>query len=115
MLRMHTAAAACATNQGKIKSFNFALFVGPKRQLQQLKWVKNSKNPEDTRIQLESWLPREYWPNMNLVWVGLGQEIREDKVKLVLKAKESSDPTFAIHLLRVFGIDVNKICKKEGI
>jgi endonuclease III len=23
------------------------------RMLQQLKWVKNSKNPEDTRIQLE--------------------------------------------------------------
>ena len=52
---------------------------------------------------------------MNLVWVGLGQEIREDKVKLIVKAKQSSDPLDAIKLLKVFGIDVNKICQKEGI
>jgi hypothetical protein len=52
---------------------------------------------------------------MNLVWVGLGQEIREDKVKLIVKAKQSSDPPYAIKLLKVFGIDVNKICQKEGI
>ena len=56
------------------------------RMLGQLGWTRNSKNPEDTRKQLESWLPRECWQGMNLVWVGLGQEIREEKGKLVKKA-----------------------------
>jgi endonuclease-3 len=85
------------------------------RMLQQLKWVKNPKNPEDTRKQLESWLPRSYWKDMNYIWVGLGQEIREEKVKLIIKAKKSSDPPYALNLLKKFGIDVLKICKKEGI
>ena len=85
------------------------------RMLQQLKWVRNSKNPEDTRKQLEQWLPRKYWVNMNLVWVGLGQEIRQEKVKLIRKSIGSSDPPFALSLLKTFGVDVHKICKKEGI
>jgi len=85
------------------------------RMLQQLGFVKKSKNPEDTRRQLESWLPRKYWKNMNLVWVGLGQEIQTEKVKLIGKALESSDPKYALKLLKTFGMDVNKIAKKEGL
>ena len=85
------------------------------RILGQLGWTRNSKNPEDTRKQLESWLPRECWQGMNLVWVGLGQEIREEKGKLVKKAKMSSNPTFALKLLRTLGVDVAKVAKKEGL
>ena len=85
------------------------------RMLQQLGFVKKSKNPEDTRRQLESWLPRKYWKNMNLVWVGLGQEIQTEKVKLIGKALECSDPKYALKLLKTFGMDVNKIAKKEGL
>jgi endonuclease-3 len=83
--------------------------------LGQLGWTKNSKNPEDTRKQLESWLPRDCWQGMNLVWVGLGQEIREEKGKLVEKAVVCSDPTFALKMLRTFGVDVAKVAEKEGL
>lgn len=41
-----------------------------------LGWVKKTtKKPEDTRIQLESWLPKEYWSEVNHLLVGFGQEI----------------------------------------
>ncbi|XP_013782865.1 endonuclease III-like protein 1 [Limulus polyphemus] len=39
-------------------------------------WVKKTtKNPEDTRKALESWLPREYWEEINLLLVGFGQTV----------------------------------------
>ncbi|KAI1739022.1 DNA glycosylase [Xylaria scruposa] len=34
-----------------------------------------SKNPEDTRAKLESWLPRDRWHEINTLLVGLGQTI----------------------------------------
>ncbi|XP_043945128.1 endonuclease III-like protein 1 isoform X2 [Protopterus annectens] len=41
-----------------------------------LKWVKKeTKSPEDTRIALESWLPKEYWSEINWLLVGFGQQI----------------------------------------
>eukprot|EP01135_Chromosphaera_perkinsii_P003279 Nk52_evm54s239 gene=Nk52_evmTU54s239 len=50
---------------------------------QRMGWVKNKKNalkidiksPEDTRKVLESWLPREYWDELNITLVGFGQTI----------------------------------------
>ncbi|XP_059481417.1 endonuclease III-like protein 1 [Neocloeon triangulifer] len=39
-----------------------------------LGWVK-SKNPEDTRKQLEDWLPQELWDEVNHLLVGFGQTI----------------------------------------
>ena len=33
----------------------------------QLGWVKNVKKPEDTRRQMESWLPKKEWGNINLL------------------------------------------------
>lgn len=39
-----------------------------------LKWV-NTKTPEQTRVELESWLPREHWDNINHLLVGFGQSI----------------------------------------
>ena len=88
------------------------------RMLKQLEWVrKDSKNPEETRRQLESWLPRDRWPSMNLVWVGLGQEIRGESEKLIRKAITSSDPPSALRLLnRLFGPGkLNKVAKRAGI
>ena len=85
------------------------------RMLGQIGWTKNAKNPDDTRRQLESWLPRDYWPGMNLIWVGLGQEIREERGKLVKKAASSSDPQFAIKLLSKLGVDVKKEAEKACI
>lgn len=42
-----------------------------------LGWVpkKGIKGPEDTRKALESWLPREYWREINHLLVGFGQTI----------------------------------------
>jgi endonuclease-3 len=40
-----------------------------------LKWVHNTKNPEETRAELESWLPKEYWRPINKLLVGFGQTI----------------------------------------
>ena len=54
------------------------------RMLNQLGWVR-SKQPEQTRRQLEAWLPRSEWPGMNLTWVGLGQELQLEKEKLLTK------------------------------
>lgn len=39
-----------------------------------LGWVKSS-TPEQTRVQLESWLPKEYWGTINKTLVGFGQTI----------------------------------------
>ncbi|RKP37579.1 DNA glycosylase, partial [Dimargaris cristalligena] len=39
-----------------------------------LKWVDSeAKTPEHTRKQLESWLPSEYWTEINPLFVGFGQ------------------------------------------
>ncbi|XP_060116943.1 endonuclease III-like protein 1 [Heteronotia binoei] len=41
-----------------------------------LKWVKKeTKLPEETRLQLENWLPRELWSEINWILVGFGQQI----------------------------------------
>lgn len=41
-----------------------------------LAWLKTStKEPEQTRIQLESWLPRDLWAEVNHLFVGFGQTI----------------------------------------
>ncbi|KAJ3565637.1 hypothetical protein NPX13_g7436 [Xylaria arbuscula] len=34
-----------------------------------------SKNPEDTRAKLESWLPKDRWREINTLLVGLGQTV----------------------------------------
>jgi endonuclease-3 len=37
-----------------------------------LGWVK-TKTPEDTRKELEDWLPKHYWAHVNVMLVGFGQ------------------------------------------
>jgi endonuclease-3 len=41
-----------------------------------LKWVRDAtKSLEETRIALESWLPKNLWIDINRLFVGFGQEI----------------------------------------
>lgn len=40
-----------------------------------LKWTNNTKTPEHTRKELESWLPQKYWADINYLLVGFGQTI----------------------------------------
>ncbi|KAK6204663.1 DNA glycosylase [Scheffersomyces amazonensis] len=43
-------------------------------------WVpKNSKSPENTRLELEKWLPEKYWADVNPLTVGFGQVICPSK------------------------------------
>ena len=40
-----------------------------------LKWLpKPTKQPEQTRVALESWLPQKHWADINLLLVGFGQQ-----------------------------------------
>ncbi|XP_014377033.1 endonuclease III-like protein 1, partial [Alligator sinensis] len=40
-----------------------------------LKWVKKeTKTPEETRVALEDWLPRDLWSEINWLLVGFGQQ-----------------------------------------
>lgn len=38
-----------------------------------LGWVGATKTPEDTRMELEDWLPSEHWAEVNHLLVGFGQ------------------------------------------
>ncbi|XP_043070623.1 endonuclease III-like protein 1 [Drosophila grimshawi] len=41
-----------------------------------LAWLsKSTKEPEQTRIQLETWLPRQLWAEVNHLFVGFGQTV----------------------------------------
>jgi endonuclease-3 len=84
------------------------------RMFNELRWV-SSKSPEQTRIQLESWLPREYWPTVNLLWVGFGQEVQQFKPKLLRKALDCGQPAKALRLLRKLGLDYVKEGEKLGL
>ena len=39
-----------------------------------LEWV-HTNSPEQTRVALEAWLPKQYWFEINLLLVGFGQQI----------------------------------------
>lgn len=84
------------------------------RMFNQLKWV-NSKNPEQTRLQLEAWLPKEYWPSVNLLWVGFGQEVQQFKPIMLRKALDSSRPKDALKLVHRLGLDYRKEGEKLGL
>jgi endonuclease-3 len=86
------------------------------RLLPLLDWARrNSKSPEQTRIHLQAWLPLEYWKDVNLLWVGFGQEIQQQKQKILTKALHSSQPGAALRLLKRCGMDVRKEAKRYGL
>lgn len=74
-----------------------------------------AKDPEKTRRAIESWMPREIWSDVNVVLVGLGQEMQTEKPKLLKKALEASDPAAALDVLSAIGVDVPKVAKQEGL
>jgi endonuclease III len=82
------------------------------RLFNKLGWVQNCKTPEHTRIQLESWLPQEYWMDVNLLWVGFGQEVQQEKEKVMRKALHCSRPGEALRLLKRCGLDYIKVGKE---
>jgi endonuclease III len=80
-----------------------------------LHWVRNTSTPEKTRVQLESWLPKSYWAEVNLLWVGFGQEVQQDKGKILRKAVACSRPKEALNLLKRCGLDYRKVGSELGI
>lgn len=84
------------------------------RLFNKLKWVE-SKTPEQTRLQLQDWLPVEYWPEVNLLWVGFGQEVQQFAPKILQKALKCSRPADAIRLLKRCGMNVTQEAKKAGL
>uniref|UniRef100_A0A7S0LNJ2 Endonuclease III homolog n=1 Tax=Coccolithus braarudii TaxID=221442 RepID=A0A7S0LNJ2_9EUKA len=65
-----------------------------------------TKLPEQTRGAIEAWMPSDIWADVNLVLVGLGQEIQTEKPKLLRKCLECSDPDAALALVARLGLDV---------
>jgi endonuclease III len=76
-----------------------------------LKWVDGPKckSPEQTRVELEKWLPELYWGEINLLFVGFGQEIQQYPEKILRKALyDCSNPVKALCLLKQCGMDLQK-------
>jgi len=84
------------------------------RMFNELGWV-SSKNPEETRLQLESWLPKDKWKNVNYLWVGFGQEVQQFKPKMLGKALLCSHPMDALRLVKRLGLDYKKVAVKAGL
>jgi endonuclease-3 len=84
------------------------------RMFNDLKWV-TSTTPEGTREQLEGWLPREKWGEVNYLWVGFGQETQQQKEKVLRKAIACSAPGEALRLMKKLKLDVLKEGKKFGL
>ncbi|CCD26419.1 bifunctional N-glycosylase/AP lyase NTG1 NDAI_0H02450 [Naumovozyma dairenensis CBS 421] len=56
------------------------------------KWVDpNSKNPEQTRKELQSWLPPILWREINSLLVGYGQIIDRSRGKIPKREEEDAD------------------------
>ena len=85
------------------------------RLFQDLGRVKGSASPEKTRVELQRWLPREKWSQVNCLWVGFGQETQQQKEKVIRKALASSKPTDALKLLKKVGVNIEKEAKKFGL
>jgi len=98
-----TAGIAVDTHVHRIS--NQLLFAGP----------VETKTPEKTREAIESWIPKQLWDETNLLLVGLGQEIQTERLKLLGKALASSDVPFALNLLAVLGMNVDRVAKQNKV
>eukprot|EP00051_Salpingoeca_urceolata_P008931 m.110048 g.110048 ORF g.110048 m.110048 type:complete len:531 (-) comp16015_c2_seq2:137-1729(-) len=85
------------------------------RIMNQIRWVK-SKDAEDTRVQLESWLPRPYWKEVNLLFVGLGQMVKQQPATLLRRTVALPDDKVcdAIRLVFQLGVKETLRCKATG-
>lgn len=68
-----------------------------------LGWVK-TKTPEETRVALESWLPKRHWADINVLLVGLGQMHQQALPRLVERCLAFREPVPALRLLTRLGI-----------
>ena len=84
------------------------------RMFNDLSWV-TSKTPEGTREQLEGWLPRNKWSEINYLWVGFGQEVQQQQEKMLRKCLDCSSPSEALKLVKKLRLDVKKEAKKFGL
>lgn len=84
------------------------------RMFNDLSWV-TSKSPEGTREQLEGWLPRNKWSEINYLWVGFGQEVQQQQEKMLRKCLGCSSPSEALKLVKKLRLDVKKEAKKFGL
>eukprot|EP00571_Detonula_confervacea_P010932 CAMPEP_0172302772 /NCGR_PEP_ID=MMETSP1058-20130122/4426_1 /TAXON_ID=83371 /ORGANISM="Detonula confervacea, Strain CCMP 353" /LENGTH=402 /DNA_ID=CAMNT_0013013373 /DNA_START=257 /DNA_END=1465 /DNA_ORIENTATION=+ len=84
------------------------------RMFNDLKWV-DSKTPEQTREQLEGWLPKGRWGEINVLWVGFGQEVQQQKEKMLRKALACGSPKEALGLVQKLRLDVKKEAKRFGL
>jgi endonuclease-3 len=75
---------------------------------------KGCKNPEQTRMELQSWLPQQHWKDVNLLFVGFGQEVQQEKTKILRKAMDCSRPHEALRLLQRVGMNIKIEGKKMG-
>lgn len=70
--KMAYLAMSCAWN----KVVGIGVDVHVHRIANRLKWVrKSTSGPEKTRKELEDWLPKSYWREVNWLLVGFGQQI----------------------------------------
>jgi endonuclease-3 len=78
-----------------------------------LHWV-SSKTPEQTREQLEGWLPRPEWPHINVLTVGLGQGIQQpaERHRLLRRCVDCSRPSDALRLVHLLGADISSAADK---
>jgi len=71
----------------------------------QLGWVR-SKTPEETRIRLESLLPRKEWADINVLLVGLGQMQQQASSELVTQALRIRRSANVLELLQRIGLNL---------
>eukprot|EP00933_Yihiella_yeosuensis_P080504 TRINITY_DN93940_c0_g1_i1.p1 TRINITY_DN93940_c0_g1~~TRINITY_DN93940_c0_g1_i1.p1 ORF type:complete len:300 (-),score=58.23 TRINITY_DN93940_c0_g1_i1:26-925(-) len=64
-----------------------------------LGWVK-TKTPEETRVMLESWLPKKEWPDINVLLVGFGQQ-QQQASQLLLERCCSLGRNSSVSALRI--------------
>lgn len=85
------------------------------RMFNQLNWVGKSDSPEKTRLQLQGWLPKDKWKDVNFLWVGFGQETQQQKEKVLRKAVACSRPMEALTLLKRVGVNYKVEAAKYGL
>eukprot|EP00451_Oxyrrhis_marina_P009365 CAMPEP_0204329250 /NCGR_PEP_ID=MMETSP0469-20131031/14013_1 /ASSEMBLY_ACC=CAM_ASM_000384 /TAXON_ID=2969 /ORGANISM="Oxyrrhis marina" /LENGTH=287 /DNA_ID=CAMNT_0051311825 /DNA_START=179 /DNA_END=1042 /DNA_ORIENTATION=+ len=59
----------------------------------------DGKTPEQTRLDLESWLPRRNWAEVNPLIVGLGQAIQQQRSSLIQRAMLAPKPVACLEFL----------------
>lgn len=70
-----------------------------------LGWI-STKTPEQTREALETWLPFEHWPDINILLVGIGQQQQQQQSLLVERCLRCKSPAAALSLVSRIGLQL---------